>query len=149
MFTVSWRAVNDLDAKSRSRVKARLADKCTTFSSTQILRNWREQRPSKRGDWLESHGGGCHTKLHGDETALIVTVYCTTWLLLSCISNDTPCTCSSLNSYNNNRSLDVKQETTNNAVSVCPVFNFYFLLLIYITKTEGNLHAFLVVNYGL
>jgi hypothetical protein len=43
-------AENDLDAKQCSRMNTHSAREYTMFASAQFLRNWREQRPSNKGD---------------------------------------------------------------------------------------------------
>jgi hypothetical protein len=48
------------------------ARECTMFAPAQLLRNWREQRPSNQGDFDTSIMGEVETVLlHGDETDFI------------------------------------------------------------------------------
>jgi hypothetical protein len=104
----------------------RSAREYTTFAPAQLLRNWREQRPSNRGD-IDSTvtveiGRVYYT---GVDLLLISILYCSTWLLLGCDLNGTPCRILISNVaeiwasketfllYNHQQHLNIRQTITN------------------------------------
>jgi hypothetical protein len=63
------------------------------FAPAQLLRNWREQRPSNQGDLASSVTGEVGRIYYtGVNLLLISFLYRSTQLLLACVINCTACT---------------------------------------------------------
>jgi hypothetical protein len=65
LLNASRTAANDFNAKQYSRMNTRSARENTIFEPAQVLRNWREHRPSNQGDLDSCHGEGWKSLLHG------------------------------------------------------------------------------------
>jgi hypothetical protein len=83
-------AASGFDVKFCSRMNARSAREHTMFAPAQLLRNWREQRPSNKGD-LGSSVTREIRKIYyaGVDLILISILFRSTRLLLGCVLNDT------------------------------------------------------------
>jgi hypothetical protein len=68
-LNVSQTAANDLNAKLISRMSIRSACEHTVFAPAQLLRNWCEKRPSRKGDLDSSVTGTIGRVFDGNEPA--------------------------------------------------------------------------------
>jgi hypothetical protein len=60
------------------------------FAHAQLLSNWREQRPSNKGDLESSVTGESGSVLHVVDLLLILFLYRSEWLLLGCVVSGRP-----------------------------------------------------------
>jgi hypothetical protein len=92
LLNASRTAANDFDAKWCSRVNTRCAREYTMFTPAQLLRNWREQRPSNQDD-LDSSVSVEVGRVHYTGVGILVIsfLYRSTRLLLGWVLNGTPC----------------------------------------------------------
>jgi hypothetical protein len=81
LLNASRTAANNFDAKECSRMNTRSAREYTMFAPAQLLRNWREQRPSNQGDLDSSVTGETGTAFYtGVNLLLIEFLFCSSWL---------------------------------------------------------------------
>jgi hypothetical protein len=90
LVNYSRRAGNDFYVKCCSTINTRSARKFSMFALTQLLRNWREQRPSSKA--TESSGTDVTGKVCYTEVDLLLTslLYSSTWLLLGYVLHGKP-----------------------------------------------------------
>jgi hypothetical protein len=79
-----------LDAKKCSRMNTRSDHEYTMFAPAQLLRSWREQRPSSQCDLDSSVTGVVGRVYYTGVDPLLISFLCnSSWLLLGCVLNGT------------------------------------------------------------
>jgi hypothetical protein len=90
-LNASRTAANGFDAKQCPRMNRSSAREYTTFTPAQLVRHWRKQRPSNKGDLDCSVPGKVRRVYYTRADALLFSfLYRNTWLL-GCVLNSTLC----------------------------------------------------------
>jgi hypothetical protein len=95
LLNILRRAPNDFGTYSSICWRMRTSSACeyTMSVPAQFLRTWNEQRPNNCGDIDSSVIGEVRSVYYMRVYPLLISMLCrTSWLLLDCVSNCTPCT---------------------------------------------------------